>query len=161
MDKKTENKPENKTAGNKRVLIALGANLDLLGLREPEQYGQKNIEDLKGEIKKLQSKVSLADAIELEFYQSNQESSFIDKVCQPRDLVILNPGAWTHTSIALRDRLAAARTFFYEVHFSQVYARENFRHYSYTAPLAQCVIAGLGINGVLLAFEHYIKENHV
>jgi len=137
-----------------KLLILNGPNLNLLGLREPSVYGATTLEDIR------QRCTALAHALgghEILFYQSNAEHELIDKIQQaPRDevaFIIFNPAAYTHTSVALRDALLAVALPFIEVHLSNVYAREPFRHHSYFSDIAVGVISGLGAQGYELAIR--------
>ncbi|GGX82393.1 3-dehydroquinate dehydratase [Vogesella alkaliphila] len=135
-----------------------GPNLNLLGLREPQHYGRDTLDDIN---RRLQEQATAA-GIELDSLQSNAESVLIDRIhaClgDGTDLVIINPAAFTHTSVALRDALAGVKVPFIEVHLSNVHAREAFRHHSYFSDLAIGVICGLGAHGYELALAHAIKR---
>lgn len=150
-----------KSAANKvnRVLVLHGPNLNLLGVREPEHYGQDNLEAIN---QRLVARAQAA-GIALESFQSNAESDLLDKIHHlfqhPVDFIIINPAAFTHTSIALRDALAAVKIPFIEVHLSNVHAREQFRHHSYFSDLAVGVVSGLGAAGYEYALDHAI--NHI
>lgn len=143
----------------KSILVLHGPNLNLLGVREPEHYGRDTLEAIN------QSLVAMAKAsgIALETYQSNAESELVAKLHSlfqhPVDFIIINPAAFTHTSVALRDALAAVKTAFIEVHLSNVHAREAFRHHSYFSDLAVGVISGLGAAGYEYALDFAI--NHI
>ena len=136
----------------KKIGIINGPNLDRLGKREPEVYGSETLADLE----KLISDAA-NDDIELSFFQSNHEGAIIDTIAQWSDDgftgVIINPGAFTHTSIALRDAIAGSTSEFIEVHISNVYSREDFRKKSLTAPVCKGVISGLGFDGYLAALK--------
>jgi 3-dehydroquinate dehydratase-2 len=139
---------------HRKVLVLHGPNLNLLGTREPHIYGGETLKDVDG---RLASQA--ADAgIELETFQSNSESELIDRVHNARvtavDFIVINPGAFTHTSVALRDAFAAVRIPFIEVHLSNVHAREPFRHKSYFSDLAVGTICGLGAKGYEYALAH-------
>ena len=131
------------------ILVLNGPNLNLLGTREPETYGRTTLADIEARLQ------DLADAHQLECFQSNSEGALIDRIHQAGrdgvDFILINPAAFTHTSVALRDALAATRIPFIEVHLSNVHAREAFRHHSYFSDLAIGVIAGLGAKGYELA----------
>lgn len=135
------------------VLIVHGPNLNLLGIREPEIYGSTTLQDINRNL----SKRSKNKGINLDFFQSNAESALIDRIQQTlndgTDFIIINPAAYTHTSVALRDALAAVKLPFIEVHLSNVYSRESFRQRSYFSDLAVGVISGLGAKGYELALE--------
>jgi len=132
------------------ILILNGPNLNLLGTREPETYGNTTLADIEARLLR-----QLADAHQLEFFQSNTEGLLIDRIHQAgRDgvnFILINPAAFTHTSIALRDALLGVNIPFIEVHLSNVFAREDFRHHSYLSDIAVGVISGLGAQGYELA----------
>ena len=135
-----------------KLLIINGPNLNMLGTREPEVYGHETLLD----IEKNCTKKASSFGFELEFIQSNSESDLINKIQQSRgliDFIVINPAAFTHTSVAIRDELSAIEVPFIEVHLSNVHAREAFRHHSYFSDLAQGVICGLGSQGYLFAIE--------
>jgi 3-dehydroquinate dehydratase-2 len=130
-----------------RVLVLHGPNLNLLGAREPEVYGRTTLAEIDA---RLLEQAHGAGA-SLESFQSNHEGALIDRVQASRTdgtgFIIINPGGLTHTSIALRDALAAVAVPFVEVHLSNVHRREAFRHHSYFSDLAEGVVAGLGASG--------------
>jgi len=142
----------------RKILVLHGPNLNLLGLREPQHYGRDTLDDIN---RRLQQQAAAA-GIELDSLQSNAESVLIDRIhaclSDGTDLVIINPAAFTHTSVALRDALAGVKVPFIEVHLSNVHAREAFRHHSYFSDLAIGVICGLGAHGYELALAHAIKR---
>ncbi len=142
----------------RKILVLHGPNLNLLGLREPQHYGRDTLDDIN---RRLQQQAAAA-GIELDSLQSNAESVLIDRIhaclTDGTDLVIINPAAFTHTSVALRDALAGVKVPFIEVHLSNVHAREAFRHHSYFSDLAIGVICGLGAHGYELALAHAIKR---
>lgn len=135
------------------ILVLHGPNLNLLGTREPGVYGTTTLADINSEL------ISRCHAAghHLHVLQSNAEYELIDRIHDARhegiDFIIINPAAFTHTSVALRDALAAVAIPFIEVHLSNVYAREPFRHHSYFSDLAVGIIAGLGPQGYLLALD--------
>ena len=135
----------------RRILLINGPNLNLLGSREPDHYGRDTLAAIEERLKAQ----AAARGASLEGFQSNAEHELVDRVQalarQPADFVILNPGAFTHTSIALRDALLAVAVPFIEVHLSNVHAREPFRRYSYFSDIAVGSIAGLGAQGYELA----------
>jgi 3-dehydroquinate dehydratase-2 len=140
----------------KKVLIINGPNLNLLGTREPEIYGKTTLKDIETELKNKAEKLN----VEIECFQSNHEGEIVDKICGAKgkfDAVIINPAAYTHTSVAIRDAFAAVDIPAIEVHISNVYSREEFRHNSLIAPVVVGQIAGLGIQGYLLALEYFSK----
>jgi 3-dehydroquinate dehydratase-2 len=130
-----------------RILIAHGVNLDLLGQREPEIYGYKTLSHLEDALRKANASLSACFGVvpaDLFFFQSNHEGQFLDKLTESWTAAVINPGAWTHTSLALADRLAALKLPFVEVHLSNLAKREAFRHHSYSAPHALGVCYGFG-----------------
>lgn len=135
------------------MLVLHGPNLNLLGLREPAIYGHTALSDIHTAMEKR----AQADGVRLESFQSNHEGELIDRVQAAReqgiDFIILNPAGYTHTSVALRDALAAVAIPFIEVHLSNIHSREAFRKHSYFSDLAVGVIAGLGAQGYLLALD--------
>jgi len=145
----------------KSILVLHGPNLNLLGLREPEHYGNATLDSINHT---LSSKAKLAN-IELETFQSNSEAELVTKIqtlaSKKTDFVIINPAAFTHTSVAIRDALSAVRVPFIEVHLSNIYAREAFRQHSYFTDIAIGVISGLGSKGYELALDYAIEQiNH-
>ncbi len=131
-----------------KILVIHGPNLNLLGKREPGIYGSDSLDDLNGRIRSLSSELGM----EAEVLQSNSEGAIVDAI-QGRtyDLLIINPAAYTHTSIAIRDAVAAVGKPAIEVHISNIYKREDFRKHSYISGVATGQISGLGIEGYLLA----------
>jgi 3-dehydroquinate dehydratase-2 len=131
----------------RHVLVLHGPNLNLLGSREPRHYGSTTLQDIDS---RLQTQAEAA-GVRLSTFQSNSESALIERLhaapAEGIDFVIINPAAYTHTSIALRDALAAIAVPFVEVHLSNVHAREPFRHRSYFSDLAVGVVSGLGAYG--------------
>ncbi len=138
---------------NRSVLVIQGPNLNLLGTREPEVYGNTTLEDIHQKLTKL----ALTAGISLETYQSNHEGELIDCVQKAKadgiSFIIINPGGFTHTSVALRDALAGVVIPFIEVHLSNIHQREEFRKHSYFSDLAMGVICGLGAQGYELALR--------
>jgi len=143
---------------SKSILVLHGPNLNLLGLREPEHYGSATLDSIN---KSLAEKARLAN-IDLEAYQSNSEAELVTKIQSLAtgkvDFVIINPAAFTHTSVALRDALSAVKVPFIEVHLSNVFAREAFRHHSYFTDIAVGIISGLGAQGYLSALDYAIHH---
>lgn len=128
------------------ILIINGPNLNLLGLREPDIYGSTTLVDIANHL----NSIAQANHIQLEHFQSNHEGAIVDRIHQARqqiDWIIINAGAYTHTSIAIRDALAGVSIPFIEVHISNVHTREPFRHHSYLSDKAVGVIVGLGTFG--------------
>jgi 3-dehydroquinate dehydratase-2 len=144
-------------AENKTVLVLHGPNLNLLGVREPQHYGSATLESINQRL----ATHAQAAGVALEVLQSNSEADLIARVqalaTQPVDFVIINPAAFTHTSVALRDALAAVKVPFIEVHLSNVHAREAFRHHSYFSDIAVGVICGLGAQGYELALDYALN----
>ncbi|HEY5993071.1 MAG TPA: type II 3-dehydroquinate dehydratase [Gallionellaceae bacterium] len=142
----------------KNVLVLHGPNLNMLGTREPDVYGRVTLDEINRNLHELaaKSKIKLAD------YQSNSESALVDRVQQARadgvDFIIINPAAFTHTSVALRDALAAVAIPFIEVHLSNVFAREAFRKESYFSDHAVGVISGLGAAGYEFAVQFALQH---
>lgn len=140
-----------------RILVLHGPNLNMLGVREPEKYGLVTLADIN---RRLNHRAAAAQA-ELLHFQSNSESELIDRIHNAKDniaYILINPAAFTHTSVALRDALAAVAIPFIEIHLSNVYAREAFRHHSYFSDLAVGVISGLGAHGYELALEFALDQ---
>jgi len=135
------------------ILVINGPNLNLLGSREPAVYGRSTLADIERELAQSAARLGLT----LQAFQSNHEGALIDRVHAARtdgtDFIIINAGALTHTSVALRDALAAVAIAFVEVHISNVYRRERFRHRSLLSDLAVGAIVGLGTAGYRLALE--------
>ncbi|MEK6708246.1 MAG: type II 3-dehydroquinate dehydratase [Pseudomonadota bacterium] len=138
----------------KKILVLHGPNLNLLGTREPDVYGRVTLD----EINRSLCKIAENAGIFLENFQSNAEADLIGRIQQTisdeTDFIIINPAAYTHTSVALRDALAAVKLPFIEVHLSNIFARETFRRESYFSDLAVGVISGLGPKGYELALEY-------
>lgn len=136
-----------------RILILHGPNLNLLGRREPEIYGHTTLADIHTAMEAR----GRAAGVQIESYQSNSEGELIDRVqaaaIEGIEFIIINPGGYSHTSIALRDALAGVAIPFIEVHLSNIHAREAFRHHSYFSDIAVGVICGLGAQGYELALE--------
>ena len=127
-----------------RILIAHGVNLDLLGRREPHLYGDLTLDQLNKWIVDKSSEFKCLGSTDLSFFHSNSESRYLDEISKPWDGIVLNPGAWTHTSLALGDRLKGAGTTFVEVHMTNLFARESIRQVSYCKPHALGVVQGFG-----------------
>ena len=141
-----------------KILALHGPNLNLLGVREPDIYGRETLADINAAL----AEQAQAAGHELGWYQSNAEHELIGRIKQARDdqtaLIVFNPGAFTHTSIALRDALAAVAIPFIEVHLSNVHAREPFRRHSYLADIAVGVIGGFGSDSYRLALDAAIRR---
>jgi len=142
---------------SKSILVLHGPNLNLLGEREPQHYGKQTLEDINQALKNIAS----AKSIQLETMQSNSEADLVNKIQSLSkgkfDFLIINPAAYTHTSVAMRDALSAVKVPFIEVHLSNVYAREPFRHHSYFSDIAVAVISGLGAEGYVAALNFAIN----
>ncbi len=133
-----------------KILVIHGPNLNLLGRREPGVYGAETLEALNGRIVSLGAELGM----EVEIFQSNSEGSVVDAIQAGRyDLLVINPAAYTHTSIAIRDAIAAVGKPAIEVHISNIYKREDFRQHSYISGVATGQISGLGTEGYLLALR--------
>jgi len=132
----------------KRILIINGPNLNLLGKREADIYGNKSFEEY---FSTLQEKYG--EHLDVEYFQSNSEGAIVDKIHEANCDIVLNAGAYTHTSVAIRDALLGVKANFVEVHISNVYQRESFRHHSYLSDVAAGVIVGCGLKGYDLALE--------
>jgi len=141
-----------------KILVLNGPNLNLLGTREPKHYGKTALGDINQNLSTLASKAGH----ELESYQSNAEHELVNRIHQAATdgvaFIIINPAAFTHTSVAIRDALSGVSIPFIEVHLSNIYAREDFRHQSYFSDIAIGVISGLGAQGYELALEAAIKS---
>ncbi len=144
----------------KNILVLHGPNLNLLGMREPEHYGSATL----GAIDQRLAARARQAGVALASYQSNVEGELVNRIQQAQregvDFIIINPAAFTHTSIAMRDALAAVKIPFIEVHLSNVFAREEFRHRSYFTDLAIGLISGLGSHGYELALEYALGAEH-
>ena len=132
-----------------KILILNGPNLNLLGTREPEKYGNQTLSDVENFVKEEASKLN----VEVDFYQSNIEGELVDKIQEAKgnyDGIVLNPAAYTHTSVAIRDALLAVQIPTIEVHISNIHTREEFRKTSLTAPACVGQLTGFGINSYKL-----------
>ena len=141
-----------------KILVIHGPNLNLLGQREPETYGVITLEQINNELSELAQK----NNIEIEFFQSNIEGELVTKI-QDAGLknfsgVIINPAAYTHTSVAIRDAISAIKTPVIEVHISNVYKREDFRHKSLTVSVCKGQICGFGAQSYKLALQAFLNE---
>ncbi len=144
------------------ITVLNGPNLNLLGLREPEIYGSTGLNEIEAKMNDLLIENNLEKKLTIDFFQSNREYELVDKI---QDLmnkrnqwIIINPAAFTHTSVAIRDALLATKIPFIEVHLSNVHAREDFRKKSWFSDIAQGTITGLGANGYQFALEHIIEN---
>ena len=142
----------------KNLLLLNGPNLNLLGTREPEVYGASTLAD----IEQAAMAQAMAVGADLVCFQSNHEGALIDRIHAARaegiDAIVINPGGLTHTSVALRDALAGVAIPFVEVHISNIYQRETFRHHSFLSAIAQGTICGLGIDGYRFAIDFALKK---
>lgn len=142
----------------KKILVINGPNLNLLGSREPEVYGAEDLQSIENELMKQ----AYDESIDLECFQSNAEHEIVDSIHDGNknnvNFILINPGAFTHTSIAIRDALLAVDIPFYEIHLSNTFAREDFRHKSYFSDIARGCIIGLGSQGYKLGLAAAIKE---
>jgi 3-dehydroquinate dehydratase-2 len=143
----------------KKILVLHGPNLNLLGTREPDVYGRVTLDEINAKL----SAQAMANDANLSYLQSNAEAELITRVQQARedgtDFIIINPAAFTHTSVAIRDALAAVAIPFVEVHLSNVFAREAFRKESYFSDIAVGVISGLGATGYELALQFALQHS--
>ena len=140
----------------KNITVIHGPNLNLLGQREPDHYGTLTLDDINGALEKEASMLSM----DIDLYQSNSESEIVDKIQSLQsDFIIINPAAYTHSSVAIRDALAAMKIPFIEVHISNVFSREDFRKKSFFSDIAVGVISGLGSEGYCAALNFAAKLN--
>jgi 3-dehydroquinate dehydratase-2 len=143
---------------NTSILVIQGPNLNLLGTREPEVYGKTTLEDIHTQL----GVIAKSHSVDLSTFQSNHEGELIDRVQKAKqdgvDFIIINPGAFTHTSVALRDALAGVAIPFTEIHLSNIHQREEFRKHSYLSDIATGVICGLGAIGYELALQAAIAR---
>jgi 3-dehydroquinate dehydratase, type II len=141
----------------KKILLLNGPNLNMLGKREPQIYGSQTLADIETHLQNEAAK----RGYELDYFQANGEEPIVNRIHQAFgnvDFIIINPAAFTHTSIALRDALLAVAIPFVEVHLSNVHAREPFRHHSYLNDVAKGVICGLGARGYDYALDFAISQ---
>lgn len=137
---------------SKKVLVIHGPNLNLLGTREPDIYGQATLNDVNSTLEDIGHRLGLA----VETFQSNHEGAIVDKIQQAvsdQDGLIINPAAYTHTSIAIRDALAALSIPIIEIHISNIYKREPFRHQSLISGVVTAQLKGFGVRGYFMALE--------
>ncbi len=143
----------------KNILVLHGPNLNLLGTREPDVYGRVTLDEINVRLQKIAGE----KGAKLAYFQSNSEAALVERVHQARaeqvEFVIINPAAFTHTSVALRDALAAVAIPFIEVHISNVFAREAFRKESYFSDVAVGVISGLGAAGYEFALQYALQRS--
>lgn len=144
-----------------KILIINGVNMNMLGLRETEKYGTMTLKDLEKELYAF----SFELGIDIETFQSNFEGEIVEKIHQTKDHfdgIVINAGAYTHTSVAIRDAISAVNTPTVEVHMTNIYKREDFRHHSYIAPVCIGQISGFGINSYKLGLKavvDYLNTN--
>ena len=139
-----------------KILIIHGPNLNMLGKRETGVYGTATLDEINEAVRGIAEEL----CVEVTIFQSNSEGAIIDRIQDAAgryDAVVINPGGYTHTSVAIRDAVAAASVPTVEVHMSNVYSREEFRHYSYISPVAVGQIAGFGINSYLLGLRAAVE----
>lgn len=139
-----------------RILVIHGPNLNLLGQREPDVYGKTTLEEIDRRLQKL----AKSNRVELEIVQSNHEGEIVDTIGQANKrgfkAILINPAAYTHTSVAIRDAVAAVAIPTVEVHLSNIYAREEFRHTSLISPVCRGQVSGFGANSYVLGLEAVI-----
>ncbi len=138
-----------------QIIIINGPNLNLLGQREKNIYGDQSFDDY---FERLRNKFA---GHHLEYYQSNHEGGIVDKIQEVGfgyDGIVINAGAYTHTSVAIRDAIASVTTPVIEVHISNIYSREPFRHHSFLSPVCKGMIAGLGLEGYRLAVNYFTGQ---
>ncbi len=145
----------------KKIIIINGPNLNLLGKREPHIYGYTTLKDIEDQLQKDAEKLNVL----IECFQSNYEGAIIDKIQEyfvsPYDGIVINPGGLTHTSVAIRDALISVNVPFVEVHISNIYSREEFRHHSFLSDKALAVISGMGVIGyrlALIGLVHHLRN---
>ena len=143
---------------NKKILIASGVNLDLLGRRQPDIYGNHTLMDMQKLVKSQWKKEFLKAPFELVFFQTNDELKFLKEISKNYVGAVINAGAWTHTSLAIADRLLGLQLPFVEAHVSQVSRREDFRKHSFLKPHALGVVEGQGIRSYWLALELLMRH---
>ncbi|HMM55597.1 MAG TPA: type II 3-dehydroquinate dehydratase [Candidatus Desulfobacillus sp.] len=156
--KKAVAKPVRSIKNRRRILVVHGPNLNLLGLREPEIYGSETLAEINTRLVEQAN----AASVELITFQSNHEGDLIDRIQAARSegvaFILINPGGYTHTSVALRDALLAVAIPFVEVHLSNIHARDGFRRHSYFSDIAVGLVCGLGSDGYRLALDHAIRR---
>lgn len=144
----------------KSILVINGPNLNMLGVREPGIYGEESLQEVERKLTELAEKLGL----NVEFFQSNHEGELMDRIHAAygkADGIVINPGAFTHYSYAIRDAISAVSIPTVEVHLSNIYSRESFRHHSVTAPVTIGQISGFGLNSYelgLLAIHNYLQK---
>jgi len=141
----------------KSILLINGPNLNLLGTREPETYGSQTLDDVEDLCRKHAESLDM----KLDAYQSNHEGALVDAIQKSKGIythIVMNPGAYTHTSIAIRDAILGVDAKVYEVHISNIHEREAFRHHSYISDIARGVIIGKGIPGYIEAIDKIAED---
>jgi len=138
-----------------KVLFINGPNLNMLGTREEDVYGSLTLDQINGKILSKANELK----IDTDFFQSNVEGNLVSKIQESSDFdyIVINPAAFTHTSIAIRDALLSIKAKFIEVHLSNIYSREDFRHNSYVSSIAIGVISGFGFHGYLMALDYILS----
>jgi 3-dehydroquinate dehydratase-2 len=153
-----KNQVDTGSAGREsRILVVHGPNLNLLGKREPEHYGSQTLAEIDANLAARAKELG----VDLDFIQSNHEGELVDRIQEAigqSDGILINPGGFTHSSVALRDALVATGLPVIEVHLSNVYARESFRKHSYVSPIAVGVISGLGAQGYQFGLEALVER---
>jgi 3-dehydroquinate dehydratase-2 len=147
-----ERRKESAMAQNKKILILNGPNLNLLGTRQPEIYGKLTLAQIEEQVRTLAKEL----AVEIDFRQSNGEGELVTWIQQAAvkfAAIVINPAAYTHTSLAMRDAISAVGLPVVEIHLSNIHKREQFRHHSYIAEVAVGQIAGFGVDSYLLGFR--------
>jgi 3-dehydroquinate dehydratase-2 len=141
----------------RKILVIHGPNLNLLGKRKPEVYGNMNLEKINEEIRNF----AKDNDFEVEITQSNEEGEIVEAIHKAVEYsaIVINPGGYTHTSVAIRDAIEAVEIPAVEVHLSNIYAREDFRHVSMSAPVCEGQISGLGWYGYILALEYLMRKD--
>jgi 3-dehydroquinate dehydratase II len=141
-----------------KLLLINGPNLNLLGTREPAQYGHTTLPEVEAMVREE----ALRLGAELAVFQSNHEGALVDRIHAARTEgvagIVINPGAYTHTSVAIRDAFAGTAIPFAEIHVSNVHAREPFRHHSYLSEIAAGIVIGMGVEGYRLALQGLVKK---
>lgn len=140
----------------KKILLINGANLNMLGIREPEKYGNKTLKDIENNLIAKGKELG----VEVDTYQSNIEGEIVEKIQQALgnyDGILINAGGYTHTSVVIRDAIAATQIPTIEVHMTNIHAREEFRHTSLLSGVSKAIVAGFGENSYILALEGLIK----
>ena len=140
----------------KKILVIHGPNLNLLGQREPDVYGRTTLKQIDGELQKI----AKAEKVALEAFQSNHEGEIVERIGKAKgkfDCILINPAAYTHTSVAIRDAISAVSIPVVEVHLSNIYAREEFRHTSLISPVAVGQVSGFGLDSYRLGLKAAIE----